>query len=255
LETIAYGVKLKVPSVKKFLYGLREKGKEVAHLFGFADQTSPTRTTDGVDIKIRSTRDGALATVPWIQALCLEGRVHGVQFGDATTDPVGAGEFGAGVIDLDEFDFLQTIPATVAVLPLFYQVALLAVGTAGEAGLTVLWGNTGAKHASGITPIPFNLKTGSSNVSLCTFSALSDDAGTAIVPEGIIYQNITTALTGVAGTAQQFVPPWSAATAGFVPVLEGAAGTGRQIAAFMNGQAATGYFTSFFAELPIAAVS
>jgi len=226
----------------------------MTRIYGLADQTSPTRTTDGNFIKSRATRDGALATVPWIQALCLEGRVYGVQFGDANLDPVGAATFGAGAIDLTEFDYLQTIPATVAVLPLFYQIAFLALGAAAESGLTVVYGGAGVKHASGITPVPFNMKPASTNASLCTYSALSNTGGTAISIDGFIYQNCTTAITGVIATPQQFIPPWTVETAGFVPVIEGATSPGSQIAAFMNGTASTGYFTTYFAELPIAAV-
>jgi hypothetical protein len=216
-------------------------------------QSSQKRSAEEALKPPRAMRDGSLATIPWVQALCLEGRVYGIQVGDATTDPVGAATFGAGVIDLTEFDYLQTIPATVAVLPVFYQIAFLAIGTAAEAGLTVIWGSAGVKHATGITPVPFNMRPGSSNASVCTYSALSDTGGTAIAPAGVIYQNITTAVTATAG--MNFVPPWSAATAGFVPVLEGAAGTGRQIAAFANGQAATGYLTAYHAELPIADIA
>ena len=214
-------------------------------------QTVVARTDETDPRSLRITRDGGLVAIPWTQALCLEGRVYGVQVGDANMDPVGEATFGAGAIDLTEFDYLQTVPATVAILPIYYNIAFLAVGTAGETGLTVLWGASGVKHASGITPIAYNMRPGSALTSLCTYSALSDTGGTAIVPAGIIYQNITTALTGVAASVQMFIPPWTVATAGFVPVIQGASGTGRQIAAFMNGQAATGYFTAQFAELPI----
>lgn len=225
----------------------------MAHSYILANQNSPTRTTDGQDIKLRGTRDGALFQAPWLQALTLEGRMYGVQFGDANCDPVGAGTFNAGVVDLDAFDYLQTIPETVAVLPVYYEIAFLAIGTVGETGLHVLWGAGGVKHASGITPVPFNMRPGSSNTSACTYSALSDDAGTVIVPAGVICSRICTAVTG-AITGMNLVPPWSVMQAGFSPVLDGLSGTGRQIAAWFPAIGGTGYFTSYFAELPIAAV-
>jgi len=213
-------------------------------------QNTVPRVKDDAFRNIRLGRGGEIVTIPWTQALIMEGKVFGVQFGDATTDPVGAGTFGAGVVDLDEFDFLQTIPATVTVMPLYYEVSLLAIGTAGETGLHVVWGSGGVKHASGITPVAFNMKAASSNTSLCTLSALSDDAGTAIVPAGIVCSRITTAITGAA-TGMNLVPPWSALAEGGAPMLKGAASTGRQIAAFFPAIGGTGYFVSRYAEFGV----
>ena len=188
----------------------------MSDVYGRALQNSVGRAADGTGVILRMTRDGAAVEVPWLQALCLEGRMFGVQFGDATTDPVGAATFGAGVVDLTEFDYLQTIPATVAVLPIYFEIAYLAIGTVAETGLHVVWGSAGVKHASGITPVAFNMRPGSSNASVCTLSALSDTGGTAIVPAGVICSRITTAVTG-AVTGMNFVPPWSAAMA--VPAI------------------------------------
>ena len=227
----------------------------MADLRTFAQQQSVNRTDDGHWLALRSLRDGTPITAPWTMALAMEGRVFGVQFGDATQDPVGAATFGAGVVDLTELDFLQTIPATVAVIPLYYEISFLAIGTAAESGMHVVWGSAAVKHASGITPVAFNLRPGSSITSACTLSALSDTGGTGITVAGVICSRISTALTGVAGTPAPYVPSWSAACAGFAPVLEGGSGTTRQIAAYFPGQAGTGYFVTNYAELPIAAIS
>lgn len=224
-------------------------------LHGFVQQDNISRASDGAPAGMRLTRDGAVVGIPWVQALCLEGRVFGVQ--GATTDlAITAGHaFGDGILDMDEFDYLHTVPPVVAVLPVYYGVAYSAVGTVDESGLVFGWGSGGVEGGSGVTLNPFNLKTGSSNTSSCTVVAFDDGGGTAVTLAGIISCNITFALTGAAASAQQFVPSWSVATASYVPVIEGKTGTGRQIAAWHAGQAGVGYITSTWVELPINAVN
>lgn len=223
----------------------------MSNIYGFTQQDNVARASDGTSVGIRATRDGALLQIPWIQALCLEGRVFGIQCGDGTLDPVGAGAFGVGVNDLDEFDYLHTIPDTVAILPIYYSVGYTVIGTAGEAGIALGWGTGGVINGGIAANTIFNLKPASSNTSSCTVATLGDDVGTVITLAGMIYHNISTALTGVAGTPAQFVPPYSIKTTGFVPVLEGAL----QMAGFSGGVVApAGYITSYWVELPISAI-
>jgi len=223
-------------------------------LHGFVQQDNISRASDGAPAGIRLTRDGAIVGIPWVQALCLEGRVFGAQEGSASTTIVGAGQFGAAAIDLDEFDYLQTIPQTVVVIPVFYSVGYSVVGSVDETGMALVWGSGGI-IASGIALTPFNMKTGSSNTSSCTVVGLGDDGGTAITLAGLINHDITVGLTGAAASPQQFVPSWSVATASFAPVLEGLTGTGRQVAGFHPSQAGSGYVVSNWVELPINAVN
>ena len=226
----------------------------MADLYGFVQQNSPGRAADGTSRGVRVTRDGAVLEVPWIQALCLEGRLFGCGPG-ATALGVAAGTFGAGAIDTDEFDYLQTIPATVAVIPVYLRVSMVTVGTALESGMHAFWGASGVIGANSVAVTPHNLRPASSNLSACTVAVLGDDGGTTFVPAGLICRDVTTALTGVAGTPQQFIPQWSVAQAGFTPVLEGLASPGRQISIWVDGQAGTGYIHFVYAELPISAVA
>ena len=223
-------------------------------LHGFVQQDNISRASDGAPAGVRVTRDGAPVAIPWVQALCLEGRVFGAQAGDASLSITAGGTFGAAAADLDEFDYLHTIPATVAVLPVFYQVGYSTVGTVDETGLILAWGSDGVM-SNGIALTPFNLKTGSGNTTSCTVRAIGDDGGTAMTLAGLIQHNITIMITGAADDPQPFVPHWSVATAGFVPVLEGASGTGRQIGGWHPGNARAGYITSTWVELPINAVN
>lgn len=221
----------------------------MGELHAFVQQQSVSRASDGTLRGIRLTRDGSLVGIPWLQALCLEGRVFGAQCGDASADPVGAGTFGAGVVDLDEFDWLQTIPANTTVLPVYFSVAFLALSTAGEAGLHLLWGASGV-ISGGITVTPYNFRPSAGISTNCSIGALGADGGTAIVPTGVFYSQITTGLTGAANTPQQFVPEYTVAKCGFVPVLEGAV----QFAGFCPATGGTGYVTAAWVELPSSAI-
>jgi len=78
----------------------------------------------------RGLLDGTLATVPWVQALIMEGYGLSANYGNAANSATTVGTFGAGGIDLDEFDLLQTLPAagSVGVIPILFQPVLEAGG-------------------------------------------------------------------------------------------------------------------------------
>src|SRR3990167_8187126 len=76
----------------------------------------------------RGLLDGTLVTVPWWQALIIEGYGFTTQFGAANLEDTDPGTFGAGGVDLTEIDLLQTLPATgsVGILPIYWQPVLQA---------------------------------------------------------------------------------------------------------------------------------
>ena len=226
----------------------------MSNMSGFVQQDNVARASDGSSTGLRITRDGALIEIPWLQALCLEGRVFGAQEGSASLTITGAGQFGPGAPALDEFDYLHTIPATVAILPVFVQVSFSIIGTVDETGIICAAGGSGV-IASGITLTPYNMRPGSSNTTSCTVVGLGATGGTNIVLTQIFHHDVTVAITGAAGTPQQFVPPYSVATAGFVPVLEGDTSPESQFAVFAPNQAGSGYITTAWVELPIAALN
>lgn len=225
----------------------------MAHLYIHANQLSPERGGDTDDIKWRGTRDGAALEIPWIQALCLEGRVFGAAPGSTalgtTVGPFG----GTTTIDLDEFDYLQTIPATVAVIPVYINVGIAVTGTAGEGGFHAFWGGSGVAGANPVAVTPHNLRPASSNVSACTVVALCDDVGTAFVPAGLIARKASNTITVTSGYMD--VPAWSVTESGYIPVIEGLASPGRQIGIWVYSQGATtGFIQHVWAELPISAI-
>lgn len=224
----------------------------MSHTFVNAQQLSPARVADGTDVKLRATRDGAALQIPWLQALSLEGRVFGVEFGSANKAVVLVGTFGAGAVDLDEFDLLQIVPATVGIIPAYFKVGFSAHGT-GACEVALVWGNTGVINATNIACTPYNLRPASSNVSACTVNGLGNDAGTAMVVDGVIFVEATTALTGVAGTPAQLGYEWSVNDSGVMPIIEGLTAPERIVAGFAASNAGTGWLTYMWAELPISA--
>jgi len=222
----------------------------MGHTYILARQDGVSRESDGADIKARGTRDGALAEIPWVQALTLEGRVFGAAPGSAALGTTVGAFGGTTTIDLDEFDYLQTIPATVAVLPVYISVGIAVTGTAGEGGFHAFWGAAGVAGANPVAVTPHNLRPASSIVSACTVVALCDDGGTAFVPAGLIARRASNTITVTSGFMD--VPAWSVTEAGYVPVIEGLASPGRQIGIWVYSQGATtGFIHHVWAELPI----
>jgi hypothetical protein len=220
---------------------------------GVIAQKTVIRTDEGDRRALRLGYGGESIYIPWLQALVLEGRMFGVAYGSANNDVIAVGTFGAGAIDLDEFDLLQTVPATVAVLPAYYKVAFSTPGTVAALHVALAWGQTGV-IAAGISCTPFNLNTGSTNASLCTITGLSDDGGTACTISGVIYQEAATVLVGAANTPQQLGYEWAAGKAGFVPVIKGLVSPTRQVMGWAAAQGGTGWITYQYAELPIDAI-
>jgi hypothetical protein len=220
---------------------------------GVTNQKTVVRTDEDDRRNIRLGYGGETINIPWLQALVLEGRMFGVAYGAANNTVATVGTFGAGAIDLDEFDLLQTVPATVAVLPAYYKVAFDAIGTIAAVHVALAWGQTGVITA-GITCTPYNLNTGSTLTSLCTVAGLGDDGGTACTVSGVIYQEATTALTGVAATPAMLGYEWSAGKAGFVPVIKGLVSPTRQVFGWAAAQGGTGFITYQWAELPLEAI-
>jgi len=223
-------------------------------LTGVISQSSVKRGKEDGFKNARMMRDGTISIIPWIEALVLEGKVYGAAPG-ATALGVAAGSFGAGAIDTDEFDYLQTVPATVAVKPIYIRVCLVTIGTAAEAGYHAFWGAAGVTGANSVAVTPHNLLTNSTNTSACTVSTLGDDGGTTFVPAGLIARDvvmgITPNITATTAIGSTFIPAWSAASAGYSPTITGLVSPGRQISIWANAQAAAGYIHHVFAEFDI----
>lgn len=74
------------------------------------------QATEGEVEKAWFGRDGALVQLPWRMALVLEGRVFGATVGTLSTGIVGGGN--GTVLDLDQPEFIISVPSGTAIMPL-----------------------------------------------------------------------------------------------------------------------------------------
>ena len=73
----------------------------MSNIHGSVQQQTVSRVADSSPLDARITRDGALMQIPWIQALCLEGRVMGAGTGSASLTYTTPMAFGTGAPDMD----------------------------------------------------------------------------------------------------------------------------------------------------------
>lgn len=112
-----------------------------------------SRVADGTATRLRSTRDGAIFTAPWIQALVLEGRVFYAEDGNFTTPTAGH----AG-IDADQPELDVDIPDGTVGIPLDVWVATEATGGTGLETLAIVSPTlVGAGTSTAVTPVNLRL--------------------------------------------------------------------------------------------------
>lgn len=155
----------------------------MAIIKGKAQQTSSVgRVSEGADVNIRATRDGALFAANWKLACIMEGRGFMTMVGALST-PVAGGDTGL-VVDIDKPSFVLSVPTGISILPIRTDVAVgLPVGAADDDEVDVLiavdqdkaWDATGTATAATI----YNLNTLNSRASGCTarktFTATTTD--------------------------------------------------------------------------------
>jgi len=82
---------------------------------------TPVRlTSDGANETLWAGRDGSLVTLPWKQALVLEGRCFMFTVGTLSTAITGGGN--GTILDLDQPEALISVPAGTAIMPLCVAV-------------------------------------------------------------------------------------------------------------------------------------
>lgn len=144
------------------------------------------RMADGKqDEPLWAGRDGALVNLPWKQALVLEGRVFTYTVGTLSTGIVGGGN--GTVLDIDQPEFLISVPSGTAIIPLSISIEGLAADAIADhstlealiaATIGSAWDGTG----TATTETPSNLRTDSPRASACSCrSAFTADITTAPV--------------------------------------------------------------------------
>ncbi len=135
-------------------------------------QGNRTRVADESGyLAARATRDGSLYAFPWKQGLVFEGRAFHVSVGALST-PIQGG--GAGtIIDLEQPEFVLSIPSGTSVMPLRIAVQLKTplLATDSDVVESLIAVDRTTSDTTGITATAetiFNMKTSNPIASACT---------------------------------------------------------------------------------------
>lgn len=145
--------------------------------------TSVARESEGNDVNLRGTRDGALFVADWKMAAIMEGRGFMVNVGAFSSPAVGGG-VGGTALDTDGAELYVSIPTGTSILPLRVAVNMgLPVGAADEDEIDILLAvDQDTAHTTGTytTETIYNMNTLHSRSSSCT--AKSEATGTMTSP-------------------------------------------------------------------------
>ena len=207
-----------------------------------------TFSADDAFSKVQGTRDGAPFSADWVLARCLEGRVFVANAGTVTT-PV---EFGAGVIDEDEYDLHISVPSGTTIGILSVEVVAEVVGTNAILEVMAKTGS-GSTCGAGTAITPRNLRSDSPFTSNCTITAAATvTSGVQITgPEFMRYclaKAVTVATAGAPGGTLPRRFTWNHKDAGYIPIVVG--GTGHAAGVFCGAQAGQGFITVVYVEVP-----
>src|SRR3990167_311481 len=175
-------------------------------------------TRDGKEQAIRVLRDGSVVTMPWVQALCAEGRVYAAHFGTATS----AVSFGTVAYDADRPDLVVDVPDNVIANPLFYECHVVATGAAifrahlMVSPIKVL--DTSAAAYTAITPL--NVRLGSPRSPACTAGHTLTANGGDPTTGAIWLMNEGDQADLDAAVGGKLTYQWSAQNASFIPMIE-----------------------------------
>lgn len=133
-----------------------------------------SRVSEGDDVYIRSTLDGALFTQDWKQAMIVEGRGFMFNVGAFSTGIVGGGS-GSTAVDGSCPDFWIHVPSGTSIMPIRIEVEVGAPVIAASANeVDILLGiDQDASHAgdatgAGTAEVLYNMNTLHSRASNCT---------------------------------------------------------------------------------------
>lgn len=182
--------------------------------------TSPTRVTGSGGLRLaRGTRDGAIFSAPWIQALVFEGRVFGINAGTVTT-PIA----GHVAVDADQPEAAVRIPDGTVGIPL-YLTATVETGstTLGVGGLMFAVSNIDVGNGTSTAATPFNLRMDNLVATAATARTAYTGNGTDPLTAGnyIELDRQSFALDSDAVTSGFWIPrlTWSAQGNGLTPVV------------------------------------
>lgn len=219
----------------------------------FAQQMNVGRTSEGNFVGLRGTRDGALFTSDWLQALVLEGRGFAAESGTATT-PIAMVDQVDGTTDLTLPSFLLAVPNNVVLIPTFLRVAVEATVQLERSMDTMAVASSVYDGSVTATPLTIvNLRTDAPIASLCTASGKVTAAGTTPYsgnnyefwrPHGGAVIDSSTAAAG----GWNYAYEWSAKEASVPPIIVGEGSL--SIYNFVYTDANTHFIGAQWIELP-----
>lgn len=209
--------------------------------------TPDSKTADDVYSKAEGTRDGAMWTADWVLARSQEGRVFIANAGTGTS-PI---TFGAGTLDLTEFDLFVSVPSGTTIGILELEVYMEAYGTDQIVEIIGKTGTSGVTGA-GTSITPTNIRTDAPVTSNCTVTAAATaTSGTAITGaeffrDGHNRAKTITTFGSTGGATLQKKFRWNHKDAGYLPIVVGAG----QVGIFASAQAGTGFIKLVYVEIP-----
>ena len=212
--------------------------------------STPVRTSDdGHMLMVQGTRDGAMFTQDWLMAKCAEGRAFQVSHGVGTAPASFIGAFVATTPAIS-----IEVPSTVVVIPLSYRVKYEAIGTEDEMEVVAIATNVAVASSAGTALTVMNLRVDAPVASLVTAKHTSTITTPAT---GNWYEFFrdghplvdTPATTENDRNSKNYA--WTVGDAGYSPVIAG----GGSIVLHACAQAATGFMSFAWIELPASALS
>lgn len=206
-------------------------------------------TDNGGPMGVQSTRDGGLIAADWWMARAIEGRMFGVDTATGSTPDTFNATYAAAEPDLYIY-----VPTNTAIMPVYIAVGFEDTGTAQVLDVFAIATSAGDSVVTGTTEVINSLHMGAPISSNCTATSVVTGAGTA--PESGNYFEFwrpymgfgEDAFNGSTGWVNEKIhgTSWSAKETGVYPVIPG----GGALAIYASGQAATGFITCVFVELP-----
>jgi len=223
----------------------------VAIIKGNASQTSVNRVGEGVETYMRMLRDGTVGVADLIALWSLEGRVFTVSAGAATTPATFQ---DSSALLTTEFDLHISVPSSVVIIPLSWEICYEAFGTTAIAEMCLQYG-TGSVVGTATSDIPSSSNANAGIASACTCNVASA-TGTALttVVEEIWHDMLQEVATRAsAASTAAYVPEkhiYNAMDTGILHVV----GPSQQLVGFVVSQAPTGFYQFKYAELPVGGI-
>ncbi len=209
-------------------------------------------TSDGTQVDIRGTRDGAMFTAPWLTALALEGRCFGINIGTGTTPVQFTTAWVATTPDLYVY-----VPPGTTIVPVFVEATWEDTDSVGVMDVMALASATGDSSPGGNALTIHNMRTDKPVKSNCTAISI---ASTLTSPYAGNYIEFFRGTAGMAadafnGSAAQtsdlnIRTAWNVRDALAPPVIVGPGSLSIWATNSVGATGVTGWATTIWAEVP-----